>query len=145
MTLDRQDVLLLLASGAGGPYDFDPIRAMKSCFIVSEIGKSEWHDLFDFRAYDYGPFDASVYRARDALIARNLLRAEQTGRYAKYTLTPEGRTRVAKLEAALPSREVTWLKEVGRWATSKSFTDLLSEVYQRFPKYAERSVARLAT
>lgn len=53
----QEDLLLLLAAGADGRYDLDPIRLMKGCFIVSQGGRPEWQGLYDFRPYDYGPFD----------------------------------------------------------------------------------------
>lgn len=142
--LDRQDIVLLLAAGAeAGAYPFDPIRVMKGCFIVSKIGRTEWREQFDFKPYDYGPFDASVYRARDALLAKGLLFSSRGGgRYAAYTLTDEGRAKVAELEATLNEKDRRWLRKVGAWVTSKSFNDLLTEIYERFPEYAERSVMR---
>ena len=87
----------MLAAGADGPYDLDPIRVMKGCFVVSQAGRTEWRSLFDFAPYDYGPFDTSVYRARDALLAKGYLQADHTGRYGSYTLTDAGTARVREI------------------------------------------------
>ncbi len=47
-SVDRQDIMLLIADGADGPYPLDPIRLMKGCFIVDQIGPDDWKDLFAF-------------------------------------------------------------------------------------------------
>jgi hypothetical protein len=39
---------------------------MKGCFLVSQRGRADWRTLFNFKPYDYGPFDRGVYAARDA-------------------------------------------------------------------------------
>jgi hypothetical protein len=139
----REDLLLLLAGGAEeGPYDFDPIRMMKGSFIVSQAGRTAWRTLFSFRPYDYGPFDVRVYGARDALVAEGLLQREKTGRYASYTLTDNGRQRVQEVEQEIGPEGAEWVRRVGRYVTSKSFSRLLDEVYARWPEFAERSVVR---
>jgi hypothetical protein len=142
--LDRQDVILLLAAGADGPYDLDPIRLMKGCFVVSQVGRPEWREIWDFEPYDYGPFDTSVYRARDALLSRGLLQSDRNGRYSAYSLTDEGEARAAELAERLGTKYTEWLHRVGRYVTSKSFSSLLDEIYDRFPEYASRSVMRRA-
>jgi uncharacterized protein len=144
MRLDRQDIILLLAAGADGPYALDPIRLMKGSFIVSQAGRQEWRDLYDFQPYDYGPFDTSVYRARDALLTKDLLAAEGGGRYPAYHLTDVGKQRVEELEQALDEKSSTWLRGVGHYVTSKSFTSLLDALYERFPEFTTRSVMRRA-
>lgn len=137
----RDDLLLLMTKGAeAGSYPFDAIRAMKSAFLVSQNGRQEWRALFDFRPYDYGPFDQSVYTARDGLVARGLI-AVNPGRYPSYSLTDEGQARAAHLEQVIPSAD--WLEQVGHWASSRSFAQLLREVYAQFPEYATRSIARV--
>lgn len=145
MPLDRQDIVLLLAEGAeGGRHPFDPIRVMKGSFTVAMLGTPEMKAQFDFRPYDYGPFDASVYRARDALLGRGLLSSDRTGRYSSYSLTERGREHAATLRAELPDGQAEWLRQIGRWVSSKSFNDLLEEIYARFPEYAVRSKLRSA-
>ena len=141
--VDRQDVMLLIADGAGGTFSLDPIRLMKGCFIVAEIGPPEWRDLFEFRPYDYGPFDPSVYRARDALVGKGLLEARPVGRYSHYAITDAGRERANEIAGGMDQRIAQWLRDIGHWVTSKSFNDLLREIYDRFPDYATRSIANV--
>ena len=142
-TVDRQDVMLLIADGADGPFPLDPIRLMKGCFIVAEIGPDEWKRLFEFRPYDYGPFDPSVYRACDALLGKGLLVATPAGRYSHYTITETGRERASSIATEMDPSLAEWLRNIGHWVTSKSFNDLLREIYDRFPDYASRSIANV--
>lgn len=137
--------MLLMADGADGKFPLDPIRLMKGCFLVSQIGRAEWQALFAFEPYDYGPFDASVYRARDALLAKGLIDEEELGRYSEYSITEHGREQVAKLVSSgeTPQEDADWFRSIGRWVTSKSFNELLREIYEQFPGYATRSIARL--
>jgi hypothetical protein len=143
MPVTREDLVLVLADGAdGGKYPFDPVRLMKACFVTSMAGREVWRPLFRFRAYDYGPFDAGVYAARDSLIAHGMLDATHEGRYDSYVVTETGRARVAQLEAdgELQADELAWLRRVGGWVSSKSFSKLLDEIYARWPEYATNSV-----
>jgi uncharacterized protein len=140
-TTDRDDLLLVIAKGAeDAPYPFDAIRTMKSAFIVSQRGLPEWGALFDFQPYDYGPFDAAVYRSRDFLLGQGLL--ERAGGYDACVLTDAGQHRVEEIEAGL-GESAEWLKRIGWWASSRSFAQLLREVYAEYPDYAARSIARI--
>jgi hypothetical protein len=138
----REDALLLIAEGATGPYNLDPIRLMKGAFLVSQIGPEDWRDLFAFGPYHYGPFDSSVYRARDALIESDLLRATPDGRYDKYEVTEAGKARIAELEASMGLPVPNWMRGVGQWVTGRSFSELLNQIYKRYPEFAKRSVVR---
>jgi hypothetical protein len=141
--LDKEDVLLLIADGASGTFDLDPIRLMKGAFLVSQRGRPQWRALFDFRPYSYGPFDVSVYRARDALIANGLLRVDKARRYDSYKLTGAGQGRVGELEHAVGD-DANWFRQIGRYVTTRSFSRLLDEIYAAYPDYAKRSVVMQA-
>jgi len=136
------DLLLAISLGANGPYDLDPIRVMKGAFLISQRGRPAWRELFNFQPYDYGPFDQSVYRARDQLVAAGYWEPHPRGRYDAYALTDEGRRRAGELE--LDAAGVDWLKRIGSYVTSRSFAQLLREIYQAYPNYAARSIANLA-
>lgn len=136
-TLAQEDVLLLLVAGADGPYAIDPVRLMKGAFLVVERGRAEWKSLFHFEAYDYGPFDPRVYDARDTLIRRGLLDVIP-GRYETYLLTDTGGDRVKELSRALGD-DFEWLLRIGRYVSTRSFAQLLEEIYSEYPKYREHS------
>jgi hypothetical protein len=142
MPATREDLVLVLADGAqGGDYALDPVRLMKACFITAMAApEADWRSMFSFHAYDYGPFDSGVYVARDALISRSLLTSERPGRYEQYSLTDSGRVRVAELEDELDADHLAWLRRVGAWVASRSFSRLLDEVYARWPEYATNSI-----
>jgi hypothetical protein len=135
------DVLLLLADGANGPYELDPIRLMKGAFLVAQIGRQEWRSLFHFRAYDYGPFDVTVYRARDGLVTDGLLERDASGQYESYALSGAGRERAAALRHELGD-DAEWVRSIGSYVTSRSFSTLIREIYEKYPQYAERSLFR---
>jgi hypothetical protein len=143
-TVGRDDLLLLMAKGAeDGSYPFDAIRAMKSAFLVSERGLPEWQLLYNFRPYDYGPFDSSVYVSRDVLVAGGLLE-ERPGNYPSYRLTEAGHARAREIAERMGSASAAWLEGIGKWASSRSFAQLLREVYAEFPQFASRSIARVS-
>lgn len=137
-----EDVILLIAGGATGQFEFDPIRLMKGAFLVAQRGPDEWRAFFDFSPYSYGPFDSGVYVMRDDLLSKGLLRAEKHGRYESYSLTAAGRQRLKELRESLPAQTADWVSSVGSYVTSKSFSRLLREIYGAFPEFATRSVVR---
>jgi uncharacterized protein len=140
--LTREDVVLLLASSATGRYNLDRFRLMKGCFLVSEAGQPEWKDLFSFRAYDYGPFDPSVYSVRDGLVMDGMLDVDEGARYEAYRLTPAGARRADELMSLLGEADAEWFQRLGRWLTSNSFSSIANQVYAAFPDFATRSVLR---
>jgi hypothetical protein len=135
--LSPEDILLLLADGATGQFALDPVRLMKGTFLVVERGRAEWRGLFRFEAYDYGPFDRHVYDARDRLIVDGLLEVIP-GRYDSYRLTQLGRERARELSMDLGG-DADWMRRIGRYVTTRSFEQLLTEVYDAHPEYAVRS------
>jgi hypothetical protein len=137
-SLKREDILILLAAGAIGPYPLDPVRLMKGAFLVVQRGRPAWHDLFSFEAYDYGPFDRSVYVARDDLILSGLL-GVTSGRHDSYELTEEGKRAADELNEGL-GPDAKWIRRVGAYVTGRSFSQLLSEIYTAYPQYRDRSI-----
>lgn len=135
--LSREDVVLLLADGAEGGFPLDPVRLMKGAFLVVQRGRADWKSLFNFEAYDYGPFDRRVYDVRDRLIYEDLIQAIP-GRYDSYELTDHGRQAVEEVAADL-GEDADWIRRIGRYVTTRSFESLLNEVYDAHPEFAVRS------
>lgn len=138
--LTQEDVVLLIAAGADGDYPLDPIRVMKGCFLVTRRGKQEWRSLFSFQPYDYGPFDSAVYRARNSLVAQDLLEEDGKSRHGSHTLTEDGRARVAELREQIGDTYANWFAQIGKFVTERSFSKLLDDVYAEYPDYAKNSL-----
>src|SRR4051812_45945640 len=98
-----QYVLAVLSTSGLKPWT--PVQLQKVFFLLDKnLGDAIGGPKFDFAAYDYGPFDADVYRQVDALQyeGRAQITKPQVGGMRTYALTPEGQ---ALGEAKLSSLE----------------------------------------
>jgi hypothetical protein len=138
--LTGEDVLLLLVDGAEGKFPIDPVRLMKGAFLVVRRGRDEWKHLFDFRKYDYGPFDPQVYDTKDLLALAGLLEVRH-GRYEQYDLTDEGYSRIAVINDRL-GPDADWIRRIGNYTSTRSFNQLLDDIYTEYPEFRERSLHR---
>jgi len=145
MALRRDEWLLLFIGLPGDRYPTDRIRLMKGLFLFSQQGPVAVGALYDFKPYDYGPFDTRVYRDLDALLADGSVVAEPgpTPGQTLYRLTTPGEGRFSGLLARAPKRAVGQLAEIKQLVTRLGFVELLRDVYQRYPAYAAHSIARL--
>ena len=94
----QRSEIVLTALAAGGPdARFDPVRVQKFLFLIDrEIPELIDGPYFDFEPYDYGPFDAQVYRELDALVTQGDVDVDTTKRYRRYSLTKAGCAKGAK-------------------------------------------------
>jgi hypothetical protein len=137
--MDSHEWLLLYVAmpvpGQVGLRPVEPIQIMKGMFLfVMETGDA----LYRFQPYLYGPFSSEVYRDLDRLIAEGFLRAEpvpgQT--WSVYTSTENGRERAGDLFARAPRGLVTRLENIKQYVTGTSFSQLLRDIYRRYPQFA---------
>jgi DNA-binding PadR family transcriptional regulator len=144
MALTRQDWLLLFIGLPGGSHPTDQLRVMKGMFLFSQEGPRQVRDLYDFQPYSYGPFDTQIYRDLDQLEIEGLIRADialGTNRRI-YRLTKKGEEIFPSLHPSAPATWLDILRRVKQHVTSLSFTDLLNDIYDRYPDYAVNSVRR---
>jgi uncharacterized protein YwgA len=137
-----KDYLLLFVNAPGGQYPLDRIRTMKGMFLLSQEASIGLANLYEFRAYDWGPFSTDVYRDLDVLLTDGLIATDQDirHRYETYRVTSLGEQRATGLD--IPDRVRQKIGELKALATSMSFLDLLEHVYERHPEYARRSKLR---
>ena len=144
--MTRKDWLLLAVSGREGTdaAPIDPLRLMKTLFVVSQQLDLETPDFYRFVAYSYGPFAREIYPDLDQLEYEEMIAAvPNPGRtWPRYRATASGAEAAAAL-AADGGWEAEHLLAVRDWATSISFRDLLRAVYQQWPEYAQNSIARV--
>ena len=140
--MDRKD-LTLLVIGAGGERGLSPVQLQKSVFLLTESGVPGLPaNGYKFTAYNYGPFDADVYRDADALTAEGCVaKISLAGRsWKKYLITPTGETRFKYLETSTRAPFQQFCHETVTWVTSLSFNDLLRAIYAKYPAYRANSV-----
>jgi DNA-binding PadR family transcriptional regulator len=88
-----------------------------------------------------------LYRGLRDLVRSGLVerRAAPGLPWGRYGVTPAGSARAAELRAGLGPRaraRLERLREIRARIAGQSFGELLSEVYERYPGYAARSVFR---
>ena len=144
--LSRQGWLLLFLGAPGGKYPVDQIRVMKGMFLLSRTQGHPTQELYRFEPYDYGPFDARVYRDLDLLQLEDMIRVTRLAGSSqkRYELTDAGQREFALLEQTLPAQHVEEVRKVKKLVTDLSFDDLLKKIYTSFPEFAVNSVARVA-
>lgn len=143
--MERQDLTLLLASGlAAAPeerYPLDRIRLQKAVFLLTQRGSPSWGNLYFYRPYNWGPYSSQLTADVDWLVASKLLEIEQIPwvRHGRYRTTALGEAKAIAVWAVLDAREQSFIRTVRAYVTSRSFTELLREVYAAYPQYATAS------
>lgn len=139
----RRYVLAVMASGDRPEYS--PAQLQKLFFLMDrEAAAHTGGPYFNFRPYDYGPFDAAVYEEVEALAAQGLALVDKTGFYRIYSLTPAGiAAGTAALEEFTPAGR-DYAARAANWVRRVSFNQLVSEIYKRYPEMKENSVFRAA-
>lgn len=138
----RRSEIVLAALAAGGPdARFDPVRVQKLFFLIDrEIPELIDGPHFDFEPYDYGPFDAQVYKELDALVTQGDVDVDTAKRYRRYALTKAGYAEGAKTLHDCSAPAARYLGDVARWIRSVSFRQLLSAIYRQYPEMAANSI-----
>ena len=138
--MKRPEVVLTAMAAGGAGTQFDPVRVQKLLFLVDkEIPQFVEGPHFDFKPYNYGPFDGAVFQELDALSMENEVSIDHN-RYRLYSLTDSGHARSAAMLAELPQEIACYLQDVAQWVLSQTFRQLLAAIYQRYPDMAVNSI-----
>lgn len=142
MAVANKDWLLSAIASAdrGG---LSPIQIQKIMFLMRmEARKHVSSNFYKFEPYNYGPFNSTIYRDVEDLVARGLVRQESAGNYSKVIITDSGAAEAKRVKASLPDEGRKYLKSVVKWVSGVSFTQLLKSIYAKYPDYAVNSVFR---
>lgn len=137
----REAVLAVLAAADGNGYG--PAQLQKALFLISR----NFPDVFDggggfdFKPYDYGPFDKRVYDAADELASQGLCQVTRLSNgYRTYRATEDGREAGEHVLAGLQVGERSYIHEVSRWVRSLSFAQLVKSIYEAYPETRANSI-----
>ena len=140
-TVDTRDLILATLAAGGENTTYSPVQVQKLFFLIDqEAAALVGGRHFDFKPYNYGPFDRAVYDQLYALAREGLIEIHSSGRYPNYALTSNGYQRGAGELGKLPHAGTSFLTRVTRWIKPLNFQQIVATIYQRYPEMRARSV-----
>ncbi|MEE9465711.1 MAG: hypothetical protein V3W14_09105 [Candidatus Neomarinimicrobiota bacterium] len=140
--LDKEQlVLAVLATADGG--SFEPVQIQKLLFLIDErLSRSLGRKYFHFKPYDYGPFDSAVYRVLERLETQGHVEIYpgDGATRRQYRASNSGKDIGDEYLRSLPGKLDEKIVELSRFVRSLSFSDLISAIYNEFPKMRVNSV-----
>jgi uncharacterized protein YwgA len=133
----------LLALSKSPQKRLSPVQVQKVLFLVGQyFTDAVGSDYYDFKPYNYGPFDATVYRDLDSLRWEGFVVSVPAdgGSWSEYEITAAGSAKAAELVKRADSDALGYIKRVASWARQITFSELVRAVYKHFPAYRENSV-----
>jgi uncharacterized protein YwgA len=141
MVTPKDWTLLAISAAEGRPVT--PVQIQKCLFLLSrEIPQHLPQGFYEFAPYNYGPFNKGIYDDLDELASEGLVYILSSGdrRWKEYAATPSGLERSATIGRDVPDQVTEYLRHLMAWCRSKTFEELVSAVYNRYPEYRRNSV-----
>jgi hypothetical protein len=134
--------LLLIALSAGGKAEHTPVQVQKLMFLVEQnVAKLIGGPFFEFKPYDYGPFDSSIYELLRQLESAGFMSASLTNKgWKKYSLTEAGIAKASELSSVIDDSAMDYIKKASIFVRTLSFVDLVSSIYKAYPEMKVNSV-----
>ncbi|MFB3787354.1 MAG: hypothetical protein ACE15F_13395 [bacterium] len=137
----KETVLAGLAAGSKCCHTYTPVQVQKMFFLIDKnIPQYIDGPQFDFKPYDYGPFDKEVYSTIEDLAKTGDAIVKFDGRKNLYELTEQGLEKGNAIWNQLPPLVKEYLTNVSEYVRSLSFTELVSSIYQAYPEMRVHSV-----
>ena len=127
-------VLAVLSTSDGDPWN--PSQLLKIFFILDqkvpeEIGGHHWN----FQPFDYGPYDATVFRTLEDLDAKGLVLIQKDGYLILgYWSSVRGHRQGKEQLNKLPERTQDYIRRLSDWVRSLSFLQLVAAIRKEFPE-----------
>ena len=144
--MDKSDWLLLMIAAPPAKDGLDPIRLQKGMFLFARESGIPPVERYWFVPYNYGPMSPALYRDIARLEREGLVeRAQVPGQsWRRLLLTPAGRRAAARLrrQAAEAAEDYAMLRKIKRNVARMTISELIRDVYDRYPYFASRTVFR---
>ena len=134
--MNRKDWLLIAIHDS-----LEPIQIQKTMFKFAKESGIPPDEQYEFVPYNWGPCSFEIYADLAALREEGSLEAVPTyGGWSMYRLTPVGQESLATLRSSASPNALERLDEVRKWVKSRTFEELLKDVYADYPDYATQSM-----
>jgi hypothetical protein len=143
--MNRRDLLLaVLASAEGRSYT--PAQIQKAMFLLSRQMPQLVEDgpAFEFKPYDFGPFDLGVYQEADVLRrdGQAVIAPSGFGNWNTYAASGDGVERGKRLLDGLPQHQRDFVGKVSDWVRAQTFNSLVKSIYDAYPDMKVNSIFR---
>lgn len=140
--MNRVELIQAAMAAAGENASFLPVQVQKLFFLLDrEAAGLLDGPHFNFRPYDYGPFDQAVYSELDALERVGCVDIS-IGRYRRYSLTGRGFAEGSRLLENLRPEVRDFVVRTSKWVRSLSFQQLVASIYRQYPDMKANSIFR---
>lgn len=141
MQTPERNEFVLAALALGDATSYQPVHVQKLFFLLDKrVSKELDGAYFDFKAYDYGPFDSQVYLTLEELEDDEQVIIARSAGVRTYTLTAAGRARGNRVAEALTETVREEITKLAKWVVSQGFASLVSAIYRDYPKMKVNSV-----
>lgn len=143
VVMKASDLPLLLSSSlvssSGEQYPMDRIRMQKAIFMLVQRGPEPWRELYSYKPYNWGPYSGALSSDLGRLTHDNLVTTNEGHQYPGYVATPRGEQEASEVWQRLSPDERGFVAAIRAYVTTKSFPQLLREVYAAYPDFATKS------
>ena len=138
--MNQRDIVLAGLAPAKGVFH-TPVQVQKLFFLLDKnISDAYGGPLFDFRPYNYGPFDSKVYQVLEQLEKEGLVDIDLQYNWRIYKLTIIGQEEADRIFNGLPEVAKNFITDVSNFVRNLSFTQLVQAIYKAYPEMKENSV-----
>ena len=142
--MTKSEVVLVALAPAQGK-QHSPVQVQKLLFLLDrEASTLVDGPHFNFKPYNYGPFDKTVYQVLDELDERELVTIRSGGWQRTYALTPTGQNEGDRLLGELPDSVQDYIRRASTFVLKLNFLQLVSAIYKAYPDMQKNSILRSA-
>jgi uncharacterized protein YwgA len=138
--MDRREIILAAFAPANGS-SHTPVQVQKLLFLIDKaIPNLVGGPHYDFRPYNYGPFDGSIYDELLELESDGYVEIAPERTWSSYRLTEEGQHAGNALLSNLDTKAQEFIRTASRFVRELSFRQLVSAIYKAYPEMKANSV-----
>lgn len=139
--MDRKQLVLTAMAPADGA-SHSPVQIQKLLFLLDREMPEQCGGVFNFRPYNYGPFDKSIYAALEELQRDGYIEilGDRWDPWRSYRLTPEGQQTASELFSKLDDEPQEYISKASSFVKSQPFARLVAAIYKKYPDMKKNSV-----
>ena len=140
--MKKQTDWLLLVLCFAKEEGLTPAQLQKTVFLLQKaFPKADKLD-YNFKPYNYGPFDVNVYNDVELLAIQGLVEIHKKNghNWNTYHISANGKEIAKDSAESLDAKMAVYVKKLVEWVQSISFQTLIGSIYKKYPEYKKNSI-----